>query len=145
MKGFFWFFLFSSEFPAGFGGGMFNQLQTTVWTGLQNCGRRERLFGRWHVRIGPIPPHVSLSGQLFSFLLFLWFRAGGIIIQNGNGKIRMRSTLETRLDNVAREVWSLLFTLLGRGKHTKSFFCFVFSEFAKNSQPIIRRQSQPEI
>jgi len=29
--------------------------------------------------------------------------SGGIIIQSGNGKIRMRSTLETRLENVARE------------------------------------------
>ncbi|GAU97669.1 hypothetical protein RvY_08925-2 [Ramazzottius varieornatus] len=29
--------------------------------------------------------------------------SGGIVMQNGTGKIRMRSTLETRLENIARE------------------------------------------
>jgi V-type H+-transporting ATPase subunit E len=29
--------------------------------------------------------------------------SGGVVLQSGNGKIRMRSTLETRLENVARE------------------------------------------
>lgn len=29
--------------------------------------------------------------------------SGGIVMQSGNGKIRMRSTLETRLENIARE------------------------------------------
>ena len=68
-------------------------------------------------------------------------RAGGIVVQSANGKIRMRSTLETRLENVAREVrqhW--LFLIVGQVSN-----CFYLSESSANPKRVVWCKPEPQV